>query len=60
MGEPRMLIDGALVEALSGKLFGNVNPATEEGLGDVSDADAADMARLAAGRHADLADGVHR
>jgi aldehyde dehydrogenase (NAD+) len=40
-----MLIDGELVEAGSGKRFANVNPATEEILGEVADADATDMAR---------------
>jgi aldehyde dehydrogenase (NAD+) len=42
-GEIRMLIDGELVEARSGKRFDNVNPATEEVLGPVADADAEDM-----------------
>ena len=52
-GESRMLIDGELVEASSGKRFGNVNPATEEVLGEVADADAADMHRaIAAARRA--------
>ncbi len=37
-GEQRMLIDGKLVEARSGKQFDNVNPATEETLGQVADA----------------------
>ncbi|HUY67131.1 MAG TPA: aldehyde dehydrogenase family protein [Acidimicrobiales bacterium] len=37
-GEHRMLIDGKLVEARSGKQFDNVNPATEETLGQVADA----------------------
>jgi aldehyde dehydrogenase (NAD+) len=45
MGEVRMLIDGELAEAGSGKRFANVNPATEEILGEVTDADAADMTR---------------
>jgi aldehyde dehydrogenase (NAD+) len=40
-----MLIDGELVEAASGRRFANVNPATEESLGEVADADATDMAR---------------
>jgi aldehyde dehydrogenase (NAD+) len=30
VGEVRMLIDGELVEAMSGKRFANINPATEE------------------------------
>jgi aldehyde dehydrogenase (NAD+) len=45
MGEVRMLIDGELAEAGSGKRFANVNPATEEVLGEVTDADATDMTR---------------
>jgi acyl-CoA reductase-like NAD-dependent aldehyde dehydrogenase len=43
--ESRMFIDGHLVEAESGKTFDNVNPATEETLGQVTDASAADMHR---------------
>ena len=42
-----MLIDGKLVEAEGGATFANVNPATEEVLGQVTDASAADMARAA-------------
>jgi aldehyde dehydrogenase (NAD+) len=42
-GEYRMLIDGRLVEAKSGKVFDNINPATEEVLGQVSDGDHVDM-----------------
>jgi aldehyde dehydrogenase (NAD+) len=53
VGEVRMLIDGELVEAGSGKRFANVNPATEEVLGEVADADADDMTRaIAAARRA--------
>ena len=33
VGEARMLIDGKLEEAISGRRFDNVNPATEEVLG---------------------------
>ena len=52
-GEIRMLIDGELVEADSGKRFANVNPATEEVLGEVADASAVDMQRsIAAARRA--------
>src|SRR3954454_18682544 len=52
-GEVRMLIDGELVEAASGKRFDNINPATEEVLGDVADASAEDMQRaIAAARRA--------
>ncbi len=40
-----MLIGGELVEAASGRRFDNVNPATEEVLGEVADADAQDMRR---------------
>ncbi|ABW14745.1 aldehyde dehydrogenase [Parafrankia sp. EAN1pec] len=43
--ESRMLIDGKLVEAATGKTFDNVNPATEEVLGQVTDASATDMHR---------------
>ena len=52
-GEVRMLIDGELVEASSGKTFDNINPATEEVLGPVADASAEDMQRaIAAARRA--------
>jgi aldehyde dehydrogenase (NAD+) len=52
-GEVRMLIGGELVEAASGKRFDNVNPATEEVLGQVADADAEDMKKaIAAARRA--------
>lgn len=52
-GEVRMLIDGKLAEAASGKRFDNINPATEEVLGQVADADVADMRRaIAAARRA--------
>jgi aldehyde dehydrogenase (NAD+) len=44
-GEVRMLIDGELVEADSGKRFDNINPATEEVLGPVADASATEMRR---------------
>jgi aldehyde dehydrogenase (NAD+) len=51
--EHRMLIDGALVEASSGKTFDNVNPATEQVIGPVADGTAADMERaIAAARRA--------
>jgi aldehyde dehydrogenase (NAD+) len=43
--EPRMLVDGRLVEASGGRTFANVNPATEEELGQVADASAEDMHR---------------
>ncbi len=52
-GEQRMLIDGKLVEARSGNLFDNINPATEEVLGQVADAGHEDMdAAIAAARRA--------
>ena len=51
--EPRMLIDGKLVESETGRQFDNVNPATEEILGGTTDATRADMERaVAAARHA--------
>jgi aldehyde dehydrogenase (NAD+) len=53
VGELRMLIDGALVEAEGGRTFDNVNPATEEVLGPVADGTAADMrAAVTAARRA--------
>jgi aldehyde dehydrogenase (NAD+) len=52
-GEQRMLIDGKLVEARSGNVFDNLNPATEEVLGQVADAGHEDMdAAIAAARRA--------
>jgi aldehyde dehydrogenase (NAD+) len=42
-GEQRMLIDGKLVESKSGKQFDNINPATEEVLGQVADGGHEDM-----------------
>ncbi len=51
--EPRMLIDGKLVEAESGATFANVNPATEQEIGQVADASPAEMRRaIAAARRA--------
>jgi aldehyde dehydrogenase (NAD+) len=43
--EPRMLIDGELVEADSGRSYENINPATEEVIGQVADAGPDDMDR---------------
>ena len=40
-----MLVDGQLIEADSGKTFDNVNPATEEVLGQVADASKAEIRR---------------
>ena len=43
--EPRMLIDGELVGAAGGGEFDNINPATEQVLGQVADGTADDMRR---------------
>ena len=43
--ERRMLIDGELVAAAGGREFDNINPATEEVLGQVADGTSADMHR---------------
>ena len=43
--ESRMLIDGKLVEASSGRSFDNINPATEEPVGQVADASKAEIRR---------------
>jgi aldehyde dehydrogenase (NAD+) len=52
-GESRMLIDGRLVEASSGRRFDNINPATEEVIGQTADAGHEDMDRaIAASRRA--------
>ena len=45
MGDMRMLIDGKLVAGEHGETFDNINPATEEVLGQVADGTAADMQR---------------
>ena len=51
--EARMLIDGELVDAASGATYANVNPATEEEIGQVADGGADDMERaIAAARRA--------
>src|SRR6202048_1928185 len=59
MHEHRMLIDGQLSAAQDGKTFQNINPATEEVLGDVTDGSRADAERaVAAARRAfDATDG---
>jgi aldehyde dehydrogenase (NAD+) len=44
VGEPRLLIDGKLVEASGGKTYPNIDPATEESLGVTADGTTADMA----------------
>jgi aldehyde dehydrogenase (NAD+) len=51
--EARMLIDGQLVPAQNGATFPNVNPATEEKMGEVADASRDDMRRaISAARRA--------
>ena len=51
--ETRLLIDGELIGAASGKTFANINPATEEVIGEVADAGPEDMERaIAAARRA--------
>lgn len=51
--EPRMLIDGELIEARSGARYDNVSPATGRVLGSTGAAEAADMtAAIAAARRA--------
>jgi len=52
-GESRLLIDGKLVNATGGRSYPNVNPATEEVIGQVADATREDMDRaIAAARRA--------
>jgi len=52
-GESRLLIDGKLVTATGGRSYANVNPATEEVIGQVADATREDMERaIAAARRA--------
>ncbi|WP_198543142.1 aldehyde dehydrogenase family protein [Pseudofrankia sp. BMG5.36] len=48
MSEQRMLINGKLVDAEEGRVFDNVNPATEEVLGVTADGSRADMERAVA------------
>lgn len=51
--ENRLFIDGELVEAASGATYPNINPATEQPMGEVADAGPADMERaIAAARRA--------
>ena len=51
--ETRLFIDGEFVDAVSGKTFQTINPATEEVIADVAEADAADVdAAVAAARRA--------
>lgn len=44
-GESQMLIDGDMVDALSGKTFTNINPATEEAIGEIADGGIEDVDR---------------
>ena len=44
-GESQMLIDGDMVDALSGKTFTNINPATEEAIGEIADGGIEDIDR---------------
>ena len=46
--EPRMLVDGKLTDSISGKTFPNINPATEEVIGEVADGATEDMDRAIA------------
>ena len=51
--ETRLFINGQLVPAASGRTYPNINPATEEVLGNVADAGPEDMERaIAAARRA--------
>ena len=51
--ETRLLIDGVLVDAADGARYDNINPATEEVIGEAADAGTADMDRaIAAARRA--------
>lgn len=44
-GEPRMLIDGELVDARAGAVFDVIHPASEEAVGQAADGTVADMER---------------
>lgn len=46
--DQKLLIGGELVDAENGALFDNINPATEEVIGQIADGSAADMARAVA------------
>lgn len=51
--ETRLFIDGELCDAASGRTYANINPATEERMGQVADAGCEDMDRaIAAARRA--------
>ena len=57
--EGRMLIDGNLVEAEGGRTYANVNPTTEEVIGQVADASVADMDRaITAAKNDDITSGM--
>ncbi len=43
--ESKLFIDGELVEAVSGRIYPNINPATEESMGEVADAGPEDLER---------------
>ena len=49
-GESRMLIDGKLVDAASGRTYDNINPATEEVIGQVADGGEHDIRSAWSGR----------
>jgi aldehyde dehydrogenase (NAD+)/phenylacetaldehyde dehydrogenase len=52
-GPRQLFIDGRFVDAVSGKTFATINPATEEVLAEVAEADAADVDKaVGAARHA--------
>jgi len=48
IGQTRLLINGEWQDAASGKTFKTINPATEEPIADVAEADAADVERAVA------------
>ncbi|MBL7501082.1 aldehyde dehydrogenase family protein [Frankia sp. CNm7] len=52
MPEQRMLVNGKLVDAEGGRVFDNVNPATEEVIGVTADGSRADMERAVAAARA--------
>ncbi len=54
--EDRLLINGELVPATGGRTYANINPATEEVLGQVADAGPEDIAEL--GAHGGTSSGV--
>lgn len=51
--ESKLFIDGELLEAVSGKTYPNINPATEDAMGEVADAGPEDLEKaIAAARRA--------